>query len=104
MPKYSYWAAAYGHLASYVVMFVISAVLGAKYYPIPYRWGRLLMIFLLMGAAYGASLLVDKTFFAEFSIATASSGQIAAKLGVHTALILAYPAGAWKLIRRPSKA
>jgi O-antigen/teichoic acid export membrane protein len=104
MPKYSYWAAAYGHLASYVVMFVISAVLGAKYYPIPYRWGRLLMIFLLMGAAYGASLLVDKTFFAEFSIATASSGQIAAKLGVHTALILAYLAGAWKLIRRPSKA
>jgi O-antigen/teichoic acid export membrane protein len=104
MPKYSYWAAAYGHLASYVVMFVISAVLGAKYYPIPYRWGRLLMIFLLMGAAYGASLLVDKTFFAEFSIATSSFGQIAAKLGVHTALILAYLAGAWKLIRRPSKA
>ena len=100
MPKYSYWAAAYGHLASYIVMFIISAVLGAKYYPIPYRWGRLLMIFLLMGAAYGASLLIDKAFFAEFSIQTASAGQIAAKLGVHTVLILAYLAGAWKLIRR----
>ena len=100
MPKYSYWAAAYGHLASYIVMFIISAVLGAKYYPIPYRWGRLLMIFLLMGAAYGASLLIDKAFFAEFSIQTASAGQIAAKLGIHTVLILAYLAGAWKLIRR----
>ena len=85
-------------------MFVISAVLGAKYYPIPYRWGRLLMIFLLMGVAYGASLLMDKAFFAEFSIQTASAGQIAAKLGVHTVLILAYLVGAWKLIRRPSKA
>ena len=49
MPKYSYWAAAYGHLASYVVMFVLSAVLGAKYYPIPYRWGRLALIVLVMG-------------------------------------------------------
>ena len=100
MPRYSYWAAAYGHLASYVVMFIISAVLGAKYYPIPYRWGRLLMIFLLMGAAYAASLLIDKAFFAEFSIQTASAGQIASKLGIHTVLILAYLVGAWKLIRK----
>ena len=100
MPRYSYWAAAYGHLASYVVMFIISAVLGAKYYPIPYRWGRLLMIFLLMGAAYGASLLIDKAFFADFSIQAASAGQIASKLGIHTLLILAYLVGAWKLIRK----
>ena len=50
MPKYSYWAAAYGHLASYVVMFAISSILGARYYPIPYRWGRLAGIVLLMGA------------------------------------------------------
>ena len=52
MPKYSYWAAAFGHLASYLVMFAISAILGAKYYPIPYRWGRLAGIFVLMGATY----------------------------------------------------
>ena len=100
MPRYSYWAAAFGHLASYIVMLVISAVLGAKYYPIPYRWTRLLLIFLFMGAAYGASLLIDRSFFAEFSIQTASAGQIASKLGIHTALILAYLVGAWKLIRK----
>ena len=100
MPKFSYWAAAYGHLASYLVMFIISAVLGAKYYPIPYRWGRLLMIFVLMGAAYGASLLIDSTLFAGFTIQTESAGQIVSKLGVHTVLILAYLVGAWKLIRR----
>ena len=103
MPKYSYWAAAYGHLASYVVMFAISAILGAKYYPIPYRWGRLLMIFLLMGAVYGASLLIDRAFFPGFTLASASAGQIAAKLGVHTLLILVYMVGAWKVIRRPSR-
>ena len=100
MPTYSYWAAAYGHLASYIVMFVISAVLGAKYYPIPYRWWRLLLIFLLMGAVYGASLLIDSSFFEGFTIQEASAGQIVAKLGVHTALILAYMAGAWKIIRK----
>jgi O-antigen/teichoic acid export membrane protein len=104
MPKYSYWAAAYGHLASYIVMFAISAILGSKYYPIPYRWGRLLMIFILMGAAYGASLLIDNAFFPGFTLASASSGQIVAKLGIHTLLILAYMVAAWKLIRRPSKA
>jgi O-antigen/teichoic acid export membrane protein len=99
MPTYSYWAAAYGHLFSYIVMFVISAVLGAKYYPIPYRWGRLLMIFLWMGAAYGVSLLIDSMLFPGFTMASATSGQIVAKLGIHTVLILAYIAAAWFTIR-----
>jgi len=52
MPKYSYWASAFGHLASYLVMFILSAALGAKYYPIPYKWGRLAAIFGFMGLAY----------------------------------------------------
>ena len=99
MPKYSYWAAAYGHLASYIVMFVISSILGAKYYPIPYRWGRLAGIFLVMGAMYGLSLLVDGAFFAGVTLAD-SPWQMVAKLAVHTVLILLYLAGAWKLIRK----
>jgi O-antigen/teichoic acid export membrane protein len=86
MPKYSYWAAAFGHLASYVVMFVVSAVLGAKYYPIPYRWGRLGGIFLLMGAVYLISLLLDIS-------------NLWIKLGVHTVRITAYACAAWFLIR-----
>jgi O-antigen/teichoic acid export membrane protein len=93
MPKYSYWAAAFGHLASYVVMFVISAVLGAKYYPIPYRWGRLLLIFVAMGGVYGLSLLLDGAF---------SGWSLALKLGVHTILILFYLALAWGIIRKKS--
>ena len=87
MPQYSYWAAAWGHLASYVVMFAISSILGAKYYPIPYRWGRLGCIFLLMGAVYGISLLLPAM-------------PLSLKLAVHTALILLYGAGVWKIIRR----
>ena len=102
MPKYSYWAAAFGHLASYVVMFAISSVLGAKYYPIPYRWGRLLCIFLLMGTAYGASILVDSLFFADVSLGQSPAGQVVAKLGVHTLLILLYALAAWKTIRHRS--
>ena len=87
MPEYSYWAAAYGHLVSYIVMFAISSILGAKYYPIPYRWGRLLTIFLLMGAVYGLSLILPDM-------------PLALKLSVHTLLILAYVAGSWTIIRR----
>ena len=102
MPRYSYWAAAFGHLASYIVMFVISSVLGAKYYPIPYRWGRLALIFIMMGIAYGTSLLLDRALFTGFDISTASTGKIVAKLGLHTALIAAYIAGVWVIIRKSS--
>jgi len=104
MPEYSYWAAAYGHLASYIVMFVISSILGAKYYPIPYRWGRLLSIFVLMGATYGISLLMDSMFFADtaFPSAGISAWPFIMKLGAHTLLILAYIIGAWHIITRRS--
>ena len=88
MPAYSYWAAAFGHLASYIVMFAISAVLGAKYYPIPYRWGRLACIMLLMGAIYGLSLIIDNTF---------TSGR-GVTLAINTVLLIGYIAGAWKII------
>ncbi len=102
MPEYSYWAAAFGHLASYVVMFIISSVLGAKYYPIPYRWNRIMMIVLLMGAVYGTSLLVDRAFFADVAIGASSAGLVVLKLAVHTLLIVAYAAGAWITIRKKS--
>ena len=100
MPKYSYWAAAYGHLASYLVMFAVSAILGAKYYPIPYRWGRLAGLLLMMGAVYGVSMLVDNAFFASVTISDGISGQLLAKLGVHTLLVLVYAAAAYLLIRK----
>jgi O-antigen/teichoic acid export membrane protein len=100
MPEYSYWAAAYGHLASYVVMFAISSVLGARYYPIPYRWGRLLLIGISMGTVYGASLLVDRLFFDGVAFGQSSAGSVVAKLSVHTVLIIGYVAAVWSLIRR----
>ena len=100
MPKYSYWAAAFGHLASYVVMFAISSILGARYYPIPYRWGRLAGIFLLMGAVYGLSLLVDRTFFADVALGQSAASLVVLKLSIHTALILVYMGAGWKLIRK----
>ncbi len=100
MPRYSYWAAAFGHLASYIVMFVISSLLGARYYPIPYRWGRLAAIFIVMGAVYGISLLVDGTLFSGVSIGQSPSGQVIAKLALHTLLIAIYSIAAIRLIRK----
>ena len=99
MPRYSYWAAAFGHLASYVVMFVVSSVLGAKYYPIPYRWGRIFGIMLSMGAVYGLSLIIDKAFFPAIS----GTGAEVVKLLVHTLLIALYAASAWIIIRKQTK-
>ena len=93
MPAYSYWAAAYGHLASYIVMFAISAILGAKYYPIPYRWGRLLCIMLLMGAIYGISLIIDHTL----------TLGLGATLAINTVLLVIYMAGVWKVVTGQKK-
>ena len=103
MPKYSYWAAAFGHLASYIVMFVISSVLGAKYYPIPYRWSRLICIVLLMGSIYGLSLLIDNALFCGVTIGSGQPGALALKLVLHTFLIMVYCAGAVILIRRRTR-
>lgn len=101
MPKYSYWAAAFGHLASYTVMLVISSLLGAKYYPIPYRWGRIICIMLSMGGVYALSLIVDRIFFAS----AATAGQTVLKLAVHTVMIALYAVAAWAITgnrRHPS--
>ncbi|MCF0163935.1 MAG: oligosaccharide flippase family protein [Bacteroidales bacterium] len=38
MPRFSYYAAAWGHLACNLVMMIISLILGNKHYPIPYNW------------------------------------------------------------------
>ena len=100
MPEYSYWAAAFGHLASYIVMFAISSVLGARYYPIPYRWGRLALIFVAMGAVYGASMLIDNTVFEGIALGQSPAGSVTAKLAVHTVLIVFYCIAVWKTIRK----
>ena len=50
MPRYSYHAAAWGHIASYLTMLLLTAALGRKYYPIPYNWG---VVLLLMAAGLG---------------------------------------------------
>ena len=73
----------------------LETILGAKYYPIPYRWGRLAGIFVIMGVVYGISLLIDHIFFQN-----AIGGHLLAKLGAHTILISGYLFGAWKLIRK----
>ena len=100
MPTYSYWAAAYGHLASYIVMFIISSVLGAKYYPIPYRWRRLLAIFALMGGAYALSMIIDRFFFEGVALGQSPSGIVTLKLAVHTVLIILYAIIVWKTIKK----
>lgn len=90
MPMFSFWAAAFGHLASYLVMFVISAVLGAKYYPIPYSWGRILALMLAMAVVCGLALIIDNAFFTGIAAGVSPAGPVSLKLAVHTVLALLY--------------
>ncbi len=89
MPLYSYWAAAYAHLASYAVMFIISAVLGQKNYPVPYRWGKIFLIFIGMGFFYGISLLASRFLFPEADFAAGMTSMLL-KLLFNTLMLLLY--------------
>lgn len=99
MPRFSYWAAAFGHLASYLVMFIISAALGQKYYPIPYKWGRIGSLVAIMLLFYGVAALLDRHLF-HFAGWDTDRGLLMWKLGVHTVLIAAYAGAAWLILRR----
>ncbi|AGY52839.1 Polysaccharide Biosynthesis Protein [Bacteroidales bacterium CF] len=77
MPLYSYHAAAWGHLASYTVMMLISIRLGNKYYPIPYRWGKVFGFIVVGLIIYGITLILPPM-------------NIILKYGIHTVLILLY--------------
>ena len=102
MPRFSYWASAFGHLASYLVMFVLSAWLGSRYYPIPYNWKRIGAIFLLLGVAYAGIAIPSGTFpslFSGFSF-NAGPGIHWAQLGLNTILIGIYAVLCWAFLRR----
>lgn len=77
MPRYSYHAAAWAHIASYLVMMIISLVLGNKYYPIPYNWKKILFCIVLALAIYGGSQLLPQM-------------SLWPKMGIHTLLMLLY--------------
>ena len=89
MPKFSYYAAAWGHLASYVVMFIISVLLGNKYYPIPYNWKRISLVFLTMGVVCIAARLTDTVFFKDVTFSE-SVPETIFKFAVNTVFILIY--------------
>lgn len=59
MPYYSYHAAAWAHLASYLTMLVLSIYLGNRHYPIPYRWKRVGGYILLGLAFWGLSEFIS---------------------------------------------
>lgn len=61
LPVYSYRAAAWGHFFSYLVMLVLSVMLGRRYYPIPYRWGKIGCVVLFGLVLYALDLAIPDT-------------------------------------------
>ena len=82
------------------VYFLISILLGNRFYPIPYRWSRIALIFIAMLGVFWGSEWIDRLFFSDIAIGSASAGHIIAKLGVHTALIAVYIGLAYLIVRQ----
>ena len=91
LAKYSYWAAAWGHFASYLVMLVVSTLLGNKYYRIPYKWCRILGIISGGLLLYGVNLLIPGEL------------NLIWKLVIRTVLIFVYIAAYFLFVRYGSK-
>jgi len=60
MPRYSYHAAAWGHIASYLTMLVLTALLGRKHYPIPYNWAVVILLVAAGLGVWGLSTLLPE--------------------------------------------
>ncbi|MDR3132711.1 MAG: oligosaccharide flippase family protein [Prevotellaceae bacterium] len=89
MPRYGYHAAAWGHLLSYLVMVILSAWLGARYYPIPYNWKKIIAYIAAGAALYFAARLLPFTH--------------GAKWGINSLLLLAYIAFWWIVEKKSSE-
>jgi hypothetical protein len=62
-------------------MLVVSVLMGRKYYHIPYRWGKILLIVIFALIIYALSTIVPADW------------PMVARLSVNTVLILMYIAG-----------
>lgn len=94
MPRYSYYASAWGHFASYLVMMLISVMLGRKHYPIPYNWGKIAVVVALMLAFYGLSSVTEGLY-------AQPSGTVNwLKAAVHLVMLGAYACASWFVLRR----
>ena len=77
MPRYSYHAAAWGHIASYLTMLLLTALLGRKHYPIPYDWGVVTLLVAAGLGVWGLSTLLPEM-------------QLGLKIFVHVCFVLLY--------------
>jgi O-antigen/teichoic acid export membrane protein len=77
MPKYSYMAAAWGHVASYSVMIFVSWQLSKRHYKIPYQWKRILSYMALGTILFFVSKLIETPY-------------VVLNLGINTVLLLLF--------------
>ena len=59
VPEYGFYASAWGHFISYLVMIIISFIYGQKYYSIPYDVKRILIYVVIAFCIYAISLLLN---------------------------------------------
>ncbi len=59
-PLLSYYGAAFARVASYLVMCVLCVLIGRKYFPVPYEYGKLFLSLLLSLLWVGAGILLSE--------------------------------------------
>jgi O-antigen/teichoic acid export membrane protein len=54
IPRYGMMGAAWATLIAFVVQTIILVTVSLRYYPIPYQWGRVALLFIAAGGVYAA--------------------------------------------------
>lgn len=81
MPRYSFWASAFGHLLSYLCMLLFTLALGKNHNPYPYHWNKILPY--LLGSIMYYFVVQCMDSWLDYSCYTY-------KISVHTILFILY--------------
>ena len=58
MPRFGYRVCAWAHLLSYGVILILNILFGQKHYPVPYQWGRIVVLLGVGLAIWGSTLIL----------------------------------------------
>jgi len=97
VPRFGYMACAWGGFAGYGVAMLMSWILGQKYSPVPYNMKSFALAFVLAGALYAASLLIQGAMGLDNT--SPIDWKMILYLGVNTVLLAVYGVFILKEIR-----
>ncbi|MFY0643942.1 MAG: polysaccharide biosynthesis C-terminal domain-containing protein [Bacteroidia bacterium] len=99
VPRYGIIAAATTTLLVYVAMTIASYFMGQKYYPVPYKIGKMLFLLLLAVAIY----FMDLHFLNQHDLSNSDASQSSITMLLKALIVICYSVVVYIVVIRPKK-